>query len=91
MMTTQPSQTERPTLYPLRSVSIVIYATLALLAITIPQSLGNWLQDMKSGELREWFLPAAEALRGAADRANISAPYRRGRELFLLVSGHEEE
>jgi hypothetical protein len=91
MMTTQPSQTERPTARPLRTVSIVIYATLALLAIAIPQSLGNWLQDMKSGEVREWLLPAAEALRVAADRTSISAPYRRGRELFLLVSGHEDE
>lgn len=90
-MTTQPTQAERPGLHPLRSVSIVIYATLALLAITIPQSLGNWLQDMKSGELRDWILPAAEALRAGADRANISAPYRRGRELFLFLSGHEDD
>jgi hypothetical protein len=46
---------------------------------------------MKSGELRDWILPAAEALRAGADRANISAPYRRGRELFLFLSGHEDD
>jgi hypothetical protein len=75
---------------PLRTTAIVIYATLALLVAAIPQSLTNWLREMKSIELQEKLLPGAETLQSLSERAGLTAPYRRGRELFLALKGSED-
>jgi hypothetical protein len=75
---------------PLRTAAIVIYATLALLVAAIPQSLTNWLRDMKSSELQERLLPGAEWLQSLSERAGLTTPYRRGRELFLALKGGED-
>ena len=75
---------------PLRTAAIVIYATLALLAIAIPQSPANWLRDMKSSAVQETLLRGAEALEDAARRTGIDVPYRRARALFLAFAGKEE-
>jgi hypothetical protein len=75
---------------PLRTAAIVIYATLALLVAAIPQSLTNWLREMKSSELEEKLLPGAERLQSLSERAGFSTPYRRGRELFLALKGSED-
>ena len=75
--------------HPLRTTAIVIYGTLALLAVTIPQSVVNWLGDMRGNPVQETLMRAAEALQSAADGTGIAAPYRRARDLFDAVTGHD--
>ena len=75
---------------PLRTAAIVIYATLALLVAAIPQSLTNWLREMKCIEFQEKLLPGAERLQSLSERAGFSTSYRRCRELFLAVKGGED-
>jgi hypothetical protein len=72
----------------LRKTAIVIYMTLLLLALTIPESLVVWIRDMKSTEIQEVLLPAAQALQRLGEETGISVPYTRTRETFLaLTSG----
>jgi hypothetical protein len=74
-----------------RTVAIVIYATLALLAVTIPQSLVNWLGDMNGNVAQETLLRGAEALQRVSDASGISAPYQRARDLFIALSGAQND
>ena len=72
MKRASPTEFERP--HPvgqLRTATIVIYATLALLAVTIPQSVVNWLADMNGNPVQE------TALRGARGLAEPVAAGRR--------------
>jgi len=71
----------------LRTVAIVIYATLALLAVTIPQSLVNWLGDMNGNAVQETLLRGAEMLQSASERAGIATGYLQARDLFIVASG----
>jgi hypothetical protein len=76
----------------LRKAAVVIYATLALLALTIPESLVSWIRDMRSIEIQEALLPAAQALQRIGDDSRISVPYTRARAAFLaLISGQTGE
>jgi len=75
---------------PLGTATVVIYATLCLLAIAIPQSLVNRVRDINSSALEEALLPAAEALQMASQRAGVTVPYQRARALFLAFAGKEE-
>ncbi len=70
----------------LRKTAIVIYATLLLLALTIPESLVSWIRDMKSIEIQEALLPAAQALQRIGEASGISVPYTRAREVFLALT-----
>jgi hypothetical protein len=75
---------------PLRTAAAVIYATLALLAIAIPQSLVNRVRDISSTAVEETLLPAAETLQAVSERAGLTIPFRRARALFLAFAGKEE-
>jgi hypothetical protein len=74
----------------LRTVAVVIYATLLPLALAIPQSVVNWVGDMKSIELQEALLPAAEALQRLAEETGFAAPYSRARAAFLALTSKEK-
>jgi hypothetical protein len=76
--------------HPLRDAAIVIYATLFLLVLAIPQSLTNWLRDMRTTELQEVALRAAEGLQSVSERAGLATAYRRSRNLFIAVSGQQD-
>ena len=72
----------------LGKTAVVIYAALLLLALTIPESLAGWIRDMKSIEIQEALLPAAQALQRFGEDTGISVPYTRARAAFLaLTSG----
>jgi hypothetical protein len=89
MKHTSPAEFERP--HPagqLRTATIVIYATLALLAVTIPQSVVNWLADNPA---QETALRGAEALRNLSQRAGVATVYQRARDLFIAISGVEPD
>jgi hypothetical protein len=92
MKHTSPAEFERP--HPagqLRTATIVIYATLALLAVTIPQSVVNWLADMNGNPAQETALRGAEALRNLSQRAGVATVYQRARDLFIAISGVEPD
>jgi hypothetical protein len=74
----------------LRTVAVVIYATLLLLALAIPQSIVSWIGDMKSIEMQETLLPAAETLQRLSRQIGIDAPYTRARAAFLALTSKED-
>jgi hypothetical protein len=73
----------------LRTAAIVIYATLMLLAVTIPQSVENWLADMNGNPVEDTALRGAEVLRNLSERAGVAAVYQRARDIFIAISGVE--
>ncbi len=75
----------------LRTAAIVIYATLALLALTIPQSVVNWLADMNGNRVEETALRGAELLRNLSQRVGVATVYQRGRDIFIAISGAEPD
>ena len=75
----------------LRTATIVIYATLALLAVTIPQSVVNWLADMNGNPVQETALRGAEVLRNLSQRAGVAAVYQQARDIFIAISGVEPD
>jgi hypothetical protein len=87
-----PSELEPPPpANPLRTTAIVLYATLALLALTIPQSVENWLADMNGNSVQETALRGAEILRNLSQRAGVASVYQRARNIFIAVSGVEPD
>ena len=86
-----PSNLEPRPADPLRATAIVHYATLALLAVTIPQSLTNWLADMNGNPVQETALRGAEILRNLSQRAGVATVYQRARDIFIAVTGVEPD
>jgi hypothetical protein len=80
-----------PMLHPLAAASVVIYATLGLLAITIPRGFVNWSRDIEPGRLQEHLLPAAHQIDRMAQSFGIERPYERARAFFLAVTGKSED
>ena len=87
-----PREFERPrSANPLRNAAIVIYATLALLAVTIPQSVENWLADMNGNPVEDTALRGAAVLRNLSQRAGVATVYQRARDIFIAISGAEPD
>ena len=87
-----PAELERPrSANPLRTAAIVIYATLVLLAVTIPQSVVNWVADMNGNPVEETALRGAEVLRNLSQRSGIAGVYQRARDIFIAISGVEPD
>jgi hypothetical protein len=76
---------------PLRTTAIVIYATLALLALTIPRSLVNWLKGFEPNGVQIMALQAAEGLAALSHRIGADRPFAAGREWFLMATGKRED
>ena len=75
----------------LRTAAIVLYATLMLLAVTIPQSVVNWVADMNGNPVEETALRGAEVLRNLSERAGVAGVYQRARDIFIAISGVEPD
>jgi hypothetical protein len=75
----------------LRAAAVVIYATLFLLALAIPQSVVNWLADMNGNPVQETALRAAEVLQKVSQRTGVAVPYTRARAFFLSLVGKDNE
>jgi hypothetical protein len=75
----------------LRATAVIIYATLALLVVSIPQSLVNWLGDMNGNAVQDTLLRGAEALQRVSDASGIATPYQRARDLFIALSGAQDD
>jgi hypothetical protein len=76
---------------PLRTTAIVVYATLALLALTVPQAAVNRLNDFTPNALRDSALVVAQAVVGASHRVGLDRPYLEGRALFLRLTGKTDD
>jgi hypothetical protein len=76
---------------PLRTTAIVVYATLALLALTIPQAAVNRLNDFSPGPLRDTALTVAQGLADVSHGIGLDWPYHAGRRLFLAITGKTDD
>jgi hypothetical protein len=76
---------------PLRTTSVVIYATLVLLALTIPRGLVNWAKNFEPGAPQQAVLEVAEAIAAASHRIGADRAFDAARELFLRVTGKRED
>ena len=77
--------------HPVRTAAIVIYATFALLILTIPQSLPNWLRDREENPVQQVLLRAAGGVEAAAQAVALDVPYRRARAAFHRWAGKEDD
>jgi hypothetical protein len=77
--------------HPVRSATVIIYATLLLLILTIPQSLTNWLRDMEENPVQEVLLHAADTVQAASHWVGVDAVYIRARSAFFRFAGKEDE
>jgi len=75
---------------PVRTAAVVIYATLALLILTVPQALPNWLRDMEENPVQQVLLQAASGVQAAAEAVGLDVPYRRARAAFHQWTGKED-
>ena len=76
---------------PVRTAAMVIFATLALLILTIPQSLPNWLRDMEENPVQQVLLQAANAVQVVSQAVGLDVPYRRARAAFHAWTGKEDD
>jgi len=76
---------------PLAAAMVVIYATLALLALAVPRGLVNWSRDMEPSVRQQAMLSAARSIERFSIRLGLNQPYERARETFLKVTGKSED
>ena len=76
---------------PSRTAAVIVYATLALLVLTIPQSLVNWLRDMEENPVQLVLLQAASSMQAASQAIGLDVPYRRARAAFHAWTGKEDD
>jgi hypothetical protein len=81
----------KPVRHPLGAAAVVIYATLTLLALTVPRGLVNWSRDMQPGERQQATLAAAQAIERFSAWIGISRAYQWARESFLTATGKTED
>ena len=81
----------RPQPQPLKTTSVVIYATLILLAITIPRALVNWSKNFEPNATQEAALRVAEAIQSLSRRIGADWLFARGREVFLEETGKRDD
>jgi hypothetical protein len=68
---------------PVRVAAFVIYGTLGLLLLTMPDSVVSWLQDRNANVVRLTASRAAQAVQWVSNTSGLSAPYSGARTFFL--------
>jgi hypothetical protein len=76
---------------PLKTAAIVIYATLLLLWLTIPQGMTNFLQGLVPNPVQQALLEGAQTIRAAVQTIGLDAPYAKARAFFLHVTHKDAE
>jgi hypothetical protein len=76
---------------PVRTAAVIVYATFALLVLTIPQSLTNWVRDWDESPEQRVLLRAAEAVQAASHRVGLDIPYRAARAAFHALAGKDDD
>jgi hypothetical protein len=77
--------------HPLASAMVVVYATLILLALTVPRGLANWARDMDPGAAQQAVLAGADAIARLSGAIAIDKPYAWARGIFLSGTGKRED
>ena len=80
-----------PLAHPLTTAMAVVYATLILLALTVPRGLANWARDLEPGALQQTVLPAAETVERVSAATGIDRPYALARASFLRATGKRDD
>ena len=70
----------------LRTISIVLYATLALLWLAIPQSVSNWSRDYLPAFAQPAAVPITAAVETIANATRIPLLYAAAREQFQAAT-----
>ena len=81
----------KPAANPLGAAAVVIYGTLALMALTIPRGLVNWSRDREPGARQQAMLATAQAIERFSSWSGINRPYEEAREIFLKATGKSED
>jgi len=81
----------QPLQAPLRTTAVVLYATLAALALAIPQAAVNRLKDAEPNLLQDIALDAAFAVQSFSNRMGFDLPFYNARRAFLDASGKRED
>ncbi len=76
---------------PLATTTAVIYAVLALLALTIPRGLVNWAKNFEPSAPQAVLLRAGEAVAALSHHIGADRAFSRSREMFLRVTGKRED
>jgi len=81
----------KPLVRPLGAAMVVIYITLALLALAVPRGFVNWSRDMEPSTRQQATLAAAQAIERFSSWVGLNRPYERAREAFLKATGKSED
>jgi hypothetical protein len=81
----------KPLVHPLGAAMVVVYATLGLLALTIPRGLVNWSRDREPSMWQQATLTAAQAIERFSIWAGINRPYELARQVFLEATRKSED
>ena len=73
----------------LRTTALVVYGTLVLAWLMVPQGLTNWLKDLDPSTPRTALLRVALGVQQFSDRIGLNVPYERGRAVFAKWTGKE--
>jgi hypothetical protein len=76
---------------PLAVTSVVIYATLILLAVTVPRGLVNWTKSFEPNVVQALSLRVADAIQTLSHTVGLDLPYLQGRALFLQATGKRDD
>lgn len=76
---------------PLRTAAMVIYGTLLLLMLAVPQGLVNWLRDMEDNPAQQVILRGAEAVQIVSRRLHADTVYVQARAAFLALTGKSDD
>jgi hypothetical protein len=73
----------------LRTTAFVVYGTLVLAWLLVPQGLTNWLKELDPSTPRTVLMRIALDVQQFSARIGLNVPYERGRALFLRWTGKE--
>jgi hypothetical protein len=76
---------------PLVTTSVVIYATLGLLAVTVPRGLVNWTKNFEPSAPQQVTLRVAETIQSLSHRIGANWLYAKGRAEFLRLTGKRDD
>jgi hypothetical protein len=76
---------------PLVTTSVVIYATLVLLAVTVPRGLVNWTKNFEPSAPRQALLRVAEAIQSLSHHIGADWIYTKARAEFLRATGKRDD
>ncbi len=78
----QASETAKPHSRPLRSAALVLYGTLAILWLAIPQSVSTWSRDYLPASVQPVAAPVTASLESIANVTRLPSLYAAARERF---------